>query len=99
MTRVAAVLAATVLTASLGITAAGMAQPKPYSAQPTLEQKVEGTIRSVRGDLVTLEDGTELSVPSSIRVAKDELKPGAQISAEYEARAGKKIARSIRIKG
>jgi hypothetical protein len=53
----------------------------------------------VRGNMVTLEDGTLLSIPSSVKVAKDQLKPGAQISAEYEERAGQKVATSVQIKG
>jgi len=49
--------------------------------------------------MLTLEDGTELSIPSSVKVTKDQLKPGTQISAEYEQRGGQKIAKSIQIKG
>jgi hypothetical protein len=37
--------------------------------------------------------------PTSVKVAKDQLKPGAQISAEYEERAGQKVAKSVQIKG
>ena len=62
------------------------------------DKQVEGTIKMVRGSTVTLEDGTQLSIPASVRVAQD-LKPGAQISAEYEERGGQKIATSIQIKG
>jgi hypothetical protein len=64
-----------------------------------MSQRVEGTIKSVRGSLVTLEDGTELSIPSTVKVAQNQLKPGAQITAEYENRAGQKIAKSVDIKG
>jgi hypothetical protein len=105
MARVVAVVVAVFLTASLGITGA-MAQMKTDPAQPKMEQKsdrmgqrVEGTIKSVRGNMVTLEDGTQLSIPSSVKVAKDQLKPGAQIVAEYEERAGQKVATAVQIKG
>lgn len=105
MIRVYAVAVAMLLTASIGITGAS-AQMKTDPAQPKMEQKsdkmgqtVEGTIKSVRGNMVTLEDGTEISIPSSVNVTKDQLKPGAQIIAEYETRAGQKVARSIQIKG
>jgi hypothetical protein len=105
MIRVLAVVLAVLLTASLGITGA-MAQMKTDPAQPkmgqksdTMGQKVEGTIKSVRGNMVTLEDGTEISIPSSVKIAKDQLKPGAQISAEYEEKAGQKVAKSIQIRG
>ena len=105
MMRVLAVAVAVLLTASLGVTGT-MAQMKTDPAQPKMEQKsdrmgqkVEGTVKSVRGNMVTLEDGTEISIPSSVKIAKDQLKPGAQISAEYEERAGQKVAKSIQIKG
>ena len=105
MIRVPVVVVAMLLTASIGITGA-MAQMKTDPAQPRMEkksdkmgQKVEGTIKSVRGNVVTLEDGTEISIPSSVKVTQDQLKPGAQISAEYEEKAGQKVARSIQIKG
>ena len=105
MIRVLAVVVAVLLTASIGVTGLS-AQMKTDPAQPKMEQKsnkmgqrVEGTIKSVRGNMVTLEDGTQLSIPSSVKVAKDRLKPGAQITAEYEERAGQKVATVVQIKG
>jgi hypothetical protein len=105
MIRVLAVVVAVLLSISLGVTGT-MAQMKTDPAQPKMEQKsdkmghkVEGTIKSVRGNMVTLEDGTQLSIPSSMKVAKDQLKPGAQITAEYEERAGQKVATAVQIKG
>ena len=105
MVRVLAVVIAMLVAASVGITGA-TAQMKTDPTQPRMEkksdrmgQKVEGTIKSVRGNMVTLEDGTEISIPSSMNTTKDQLKPGAQISAEYEQKAGQKVARSIQIKG
>jgi hypothetical protein len=78
------------------------AQPRTGQKADTISQTVEGTIKSVRGTpvtLVTLEDGTELSVPATVNVSRDQLKPGAQILAEYHERAGQKIAKSVAIKG
>jgi hypothetical protein len=105
MIRVHAVAVAILLTATIGITGAS-AQMKTGPAQPKMEQKsdkvgqtVEGTIKSVRGNMVTLEDGTKISIPSSVNVTTNQLKPGAQIIAEYEQRAGRKVATSIQIKG
>jgi len=105
MIRVLAVVVAVLLSVSLGVTGT-VAQMKTDPAQPKMEQKsdkmgqkVEGTIKSVRGNMVTLEDGTQLSIPSSVKVAKDQLKPGAQITAEYEERAGQKVATVVQIKG
>lgn len=75
------------------------AQPRTGQKADTISQTVEGRIKWVRGTLVTLEDGTELSVPATVNVARDQLKPGAQITAEYHERAGQKIAKSVDIKG
>jgi hypothetical protein len=108
MLRVLAVLVALLLTVSFGLTGAlAQTQPKTDPAQPKsmeqksdkMGQKVEGTIKNVRGNTVTLEDGTQLTIPSSVKVSKDQLQPGAPISAEYEARGGQKVAKSIQIKG
>jgi hypothetical protein len=105
MKRVLAVGVAALLMAAFGMTVTN-AQMKTDPAQPKMGQKsdrmgqrVEGTIKTVRGSLVTLEDGTELSIPATVKVAKDQLKPGTQITAEYEERAGQKVAKSIEIKG
>jgi hypothetical protein len=105
MIRAIAVVVTVLVTASLGAAGTAIAQAKPDSAQPRMEHKsdtmgqtVEGTIKSVRGNMVTLEDGTELSVSSSAKVT-GQLKPGAQITAEYEQRAGQKVARSVQVKG
>ena len=106
MIRVLAVLVAVLMAVSLGVSKT-IAQMKTDPAQTKMEQKsdskmgqrVEGTIKAVNGNMVTLEDGTKLSIPSSVRVAKDQLKPGAQITAEYEERGGQKIATSVLIKG
>jgi hypothetical protein len=105
MIRLIAVVLTVLVTASLGVAGTAMAQAKSDPAQPRMERKsgtvgqtVEGTIKSVRGNVVTLEDGTQLSIPSSVKVA-GQLKPGAQISAEYEERAGQKVAKSVQVKG
>ena len=105
MKRVLAVGVAALLMVAFGTTVTNAqmktdpAQPKMGQKSDRMSQRVEGTIKSVRGNLVTLEDGTELSIPTSVQVTRDQLKPGAQISAEYEQRAGHKIAKSIQIKG
>jgi len=91
-------VAVVVLVMTIGATWTN-AQPRTGQKADTITQTVEGTIKSVRGTLVTLEDGTELSVPATVKVSRDQLKPGAQIVAEYHERAGRKIANSVDIKG
>ena len=61
-------------------------------------RKVEGKIKSVAGGMVTLEDGTKLTIPKSLMVPMGQLKPGAVIAAEYEEKSGQKVATSVQIK-
>lgn len=104
MIRFLAVLIAVLLTASLGVSGA-TAQMRTDPTTPMgrtpdkMGQKVEGTIKAVQGNMVTLEDGTQISIPTSVRVPKEQLRPGVQISAEYEERSGQKVATSVQIKG
>jgi len=108
MIRIVAVLLAVLLTGALGVGGALAQMPKSESAQPKsmdqpksmeMNKRVEGTIKSVQGSIVTLDDGTTLSIPSSVKVSRDQLKPGAMIVAEYEERGGQKVAKSVQIKG
>jgi len=111
MFRVLAILVAVLVTAGFGVTAPSAqmktdppVQPKATDQKPApmdqkMGQKVEGTVKAVHGNTVTLEDGTQLSIPGSVKVPMSQLKPGAQISAEYEERGGQKIATSLQIKG
>src|SRR5437867_6644787 len=86
MIRIVAVLLAVLLTGALGVGGALAQMPKSESAQPKsmdqpksmeMNKRVEGTIKSVQGSIVTLDDGTTLSIPSSVKVSRDQLKPGA----------------------
>src|SRR5713101_1848264 len=61
-------------------------------------RKVEGKIKSVAGGMVTLEDGTKLTIPKSLMVPMGQLMPGAVIAAEYEEKSGRKVATSVQIK-
>jgi hypothetical protein len=111
MIRVPAILVAVLVMAALGVTAssAQMKSDPPVEPKATVQkpaptaqktgQKVEGTVKTVRGNTLTLEDGTQLSIPGSVKVPMSQIKPGAQISAEYEERGGQKIATSLQIKG
>jgi hypothetical protein len=58
--------------------------------------EVEGRVRDVRGEQVTLSDGTLLTVPKS-QAQKEEIKPGSMIKVTYQERDGKKIVASLRI--
>jgi Protein of unknown function (DUF1344) len=109
LARVIAVVLAVSLTGALGVGGA-IGQPKSEPVQPrsmdqqksmemNADKRVEGTIKSVDGSTVTLEDGTRLAIPSSVMVSRAQLKPGAMIVAEYQERGGQKVATSVQIKG
>ena len=110
MHRVLAAALAVLLTGALGVGGALAQMPKGDSSQPksldqqksmemNADKRVEGTIKSVHGSTVTLDNGTTLSIPSSVKVSPTQLKPGATIVAEYQERGGQKVATSVQIKG
>jgi hypothetical protein len=59
--------------------------------------EVEGKIKSVdsSGKMVTLDDGTKLTIPPALSVEKKALKPGANVKASYEQKGGEKVATSF----
>lgn len=69
-------------------------------AKPEAKKEVEGKITSMdpSGKSVTLEDGTKLSIPSSLKVARGSLKKGAMVKATYEEKGGEKVATMIQVR-
>ena len=45
--------------------------------------------------MVTLEDGTRLMIPVTVKVDSRALKPGADVKASYEAKGSEKVVTSI----
>ena len=84
MWRVSAVLIALLLAVSLA-SAAG--------------NEVQGKIKSYDAatGMITLEDGTQISVPATVKVQADQLKPGTMIKASYDEKDGKKVANSVEV--
>lgn len=74
------------------------AQSTQPSTMPgtTKGPEVEGRVRTVQGEQVTLNDGTQLTVPKS-QAHLGELKVGTKIKATYQERNGKKVVTSLRI--
>ncbi len=60
---------------------------------------VEGKIKSVdpSGKMVTLDDGTQLMIPPTVKVEKQALKPGANVKASYQEKDGQKVATSLMV--
>jgi len=63
-----------------------------------LGAEIQGKVKAIdAGDrVVTLEDGTRISIPDGI--ALDVLKEGAEITVSYEERDGKNEATSVQMK-
>ena len=68
-------------------------------AAATWAADVEGKIKSVdaSGKIVTLDDGTQLTIPQALAVERKALQPGANVKATYEEKAGQKIATSFMV--
>jgi hypothetical protein len=58
--------------------------------------EIEGQVKDVKGEQITLSDGTVLTVPKSQAKAA-ELKTGTKVKATYEERDGRKMVTSLRI--
>ncbi len=63
-------------------------------------QHIEGKIKSVdpSGLLLTLQDGTELTLPPSLNIPQETLKEGEIVKASFEERSGQKVVTSLDVK-
>jgi hypothetical protein len=64
-----------------------------------MAKEVEGKIKIMDGSgkRVTLEDGTTLTIPDSLKAARGSLKEGAIVKASYEEKGGEKVVTSIQV--
>jgi hypothetical protein len=83
MTRLFAVLAALLLVVSVAAAAGN---------------EVQGKVKmwDAASNTLTLEDGTQISVPAGVQVPRD-LAAGANVKASYDEKDGKKTATSIQV--
>jgi Protein of unknown function (DUF1344) len=60
---------------------------------------VQGKIKSVdpSGKMVTLDDGTMLTIPPTLKIEKQALKPGTNVKASYEEKGGEKVATALMV--
>ncbi len=79
-------------------TAPGM-QQAPGTQEGT--QQVQGKIKSLSRSkrTLTLEDGTKLTIPSSVKVSRKALKKGEMVTATYQEKGGKNVVTSIQVQG
>ena len=59
--------------------------------------EAQGKIKAVdpAGRIITLEDGTQLTIPATVRLERTALMPGADVKASYEEKNGEKVVRTI----
>ena len=62
-------------------------------------KEIQGIIQSVdrATQTLTLDDGTTLTIPSSVEVAPNALRTGARVSATYEEHGGNRVVTSLRV--
>ncbi len=77
------------------------AQAMPQGSAPAAGgmKQIEGAIQSVdpSGTKVTLDDGTQLTIPPNVSVPKADLKEGAIVKASFEERGGQKVVTSLQV--
>lgn len=73
------------------------AQVAPSDSVAPQAKEVQGKVKSLDRlrKTVTLEDGTKLLIPESIKITAGSLKKGAMVIATYEERDGQKVVTSI----
>lgn len=71
----------------------------PFPEGRSRMTEVEGRIVRVDrfGNKVTIEDGTQLTIPASVKVRRDALKEGVTVNATYEEKGPDKVVTSIRV--
>jgi Cu/Ag efflux protein CusF len=71
----------------------------PAQSMIPVAKEIQGTIKSVdrTKKTLTLEDGTTLAIPASVKVAPDALKKGARVSATYEEQGGQRVVTSLQV--
>jgi len=62
-------------------------------------KQIEGAIKSVdsSGRMVTLDDGTQLTIPPTVNVPRESLKEGAIVKASFEEQGGQKVVTSLEV--
>ena len=65
-----------------------------------MPQQAEGKIMSLdpSGRMLTLEDGTQLTIPPSIKVPREALREGAIVKASFEEKGGQKVVTSLEVR-
>jgi len=81
------------LTVAVALTVVALAAPNVWAGD------VQGKIKSVdqTGRMLTLEDGTQLMIPATVRINRQDLTPGADVKASYEDKGNQKVVTTIEV--
>jgi hypothetical protein len=74
----------------------------PSGAAPGMAEKtMEGKVKTVdqAKKQVTLEDGTTLTIPASVKVEWSQVKPGSMVTISYVEAGQQKTVRKLEVKG
>ena len=71
-------------------------QDQPAPAAKEVEGKIKSLSRSVKS--LTLEDGTKLVIPASIKVERGALRLGAVVKVMCEEKDGQKVVTAIEVR-
>lgn len=68
-------------------------------AQTAAAKTIEGKVMAVDpgGKSLTLDDGTKLTIPETVKFSRADLKPGAAVKAAYEEKDGQKILTNLEV--
>lgn len=89
----------TVFAAATAIAVLAVLVIAPAVVAQTATKSIEGKVMAVdpSGKSLTLDDGTKLTIPESVKFSKADLKPGAAVKAAYEERDGQKILTTLEV--
>lgn len=62
-------------------------------------EDIQGKIKSVDqgGRMLTLEDGTQLTLPPTVRINRNNVMRGADVKASYQTKGDQKVVTSIEV--
>ena len=78
---------------AVALTAAALGVPGAWAGD------VQGKVKSVdpSGRMLTLEDGTQLMIPATVRVNRQDLMPGNDVKVSFEEKGTQKVVTQIEV--
>ena len=94
-----ALLASLIAIAVLGALVVAPVAMAQTSAPAAGSKTIEGKVMTVdpAGKSLTLDDGTKLTIPESVKFNRADLKPGAAVKAAYEVKDGQNILTTLEV--